>query len=186
MKYSYIDQAFIDNLPTPKDKIKAEYRADNLPKGFRIEIRQTSKGVGTYRYRTKEKDYNLGRSDRLSLEEALQKVAQIIPQSSQSPHTPLLPPITQTSHMSMLSLNAFWEQYYWPHVKTRLRTFRNIESMWRLRIQPVFGDQYLDEVKVVELERFQTYLIESKLSGSHITGHLKLKFRGSKTAKNTA
>lgn len=174
MKYSYIDQAFIDNLPTPKDKIKAEYRADNLPKGFRIEIRQTSKGVGTYRYRTKEKDHNLGRSDRLSLEEALQKVAQLIPQSSQSPHSPLSPPITQTSHMSMLSLNAFWEQYYWPHVKTRLRTFRNIESMWRLRLKPSFGRQQLEEIKVIDIERFQTNLLEQNLSGSHITGHLKL------------
>ncbi len=46
MKYTHIDQTFIDNLPTPTDKIKAEYRADNLPKGFRIEIRKTSKGIG--------------------------------------------------------------------------------------------------------------------------------------------
>lgn len=174
MKYSYIDQTFIDNLPTPKDKVKAEYRADNLPKGFRIEIRQTSKGVGTYRYRTKEKDHNLGRSDRLSLEEALQKVAQLIPQSSQSPHTPLLPPIHQTHLTCALTLNDFWEQYYWPHIKTRLRTFRNIESMWRLRLKPTFGRQQLEEIKVIDIERFQTNLLEQNLSGSHITGHLKL------------
>jgi site-specific recombinase XerD len=185
MKYTHIDQTFIDNLPTPTDKVKAEYRADNLPKGFRIEIRHTSKGIGTYRFRTKDKDHNLGRTNALSLEQALQQASQLTAQSStqpssqtialsHAPHSPLSPPIHQTHLTCALTLNDFWEQYYWPHIKTRLRTCRNIESMWRLRIQPIFGNQYLDEVKVVELERFQTHLIESQLSGSHVTGHIKL------------
>jgi integrase len=173
MKYEYIDQAFIDNLPTPTDKIKAEYRADNLPKGFRIEIRNTSKGIGTYRFRTKDKDHHLGRTNTISLEQALQQTTQLIP-SAAPPHNSLLPPIVQTSPTCALTLNEFWEQYYWPHIKTRLRTCRNIESMWRLRIQPTFGHQRLDDIKVLELERFQTSLIEMQLSGSHVTGHIKL------------
>ena len=90
MKYEYIDQAFIDNLPTPTDKIKAEYRADNLPKGFRIEIRNTSKGIGTYRFRTKDKDHHLGRTNAISLEQALQQTIQLIPSSA--------PPITPFYH----------------------------------------------------------------------------------------
>ncbi|WP_010178745.1 site-specific integrase [Glaciecola sp. HTCC2999] len=173
MKYEYIDQAFIDNLPTPTDKIKAEYRADNLPKGFRIEIRNTSKGIGTYRFRTKDKDHHLGRTNTISLEQALQQTTQLIP-SAAPPHNSLLPPIVQTPPTCALTLNEFWEQYYWPHIKTRLRTFRNIESMWRLRIKPIFGKQRLDDIKVLELERFQTSLIEKRLSGSHVTGHIKL------------
>ena len=173
MKYEHIDQAFIDNLPTPTDKIKAEYRADNLPKGFRIEIRNTSKGIGTYRFRTKDKDHHLGRTNAISLEQALQQTIQLIP-SSAPPHNSLLPPIVQTPPTLALTLNEFWEQYYWPHIKTRLRTFRNIESMWRLRIKPIFGKQRLDDIKVLELERFQTSLIEMRLSGSHVTGHIKL------------
>jgi len=173
MKYEYIDQTFIDNLPTPTDKIKAEYRADNLPKGFRIEIRNTSKGIGTYRFRTKDKDHHLGRTNAISLEQALQQTTQLIP-SAAPPHSSLLPPIVQTSPTCVLTLNEFWEQYYWPHIKTRLRTFRNIESMWRLRIKPIFGKQRLDDIKVLELERFQTSLIEKRLSGSHVTGHIKL------------
>ena len=173
MKYEYIDQTFIDNLPTPTDKIKAEYRADNLPKGFRIEIRNTSKGIGTYRFRTKDKDHHLGRTNTISLEQALQQTTQLIP-SAAPPHNSLLPPIVQTPPTCALTLNEFWEQYYWPHIKTRLRTFRNIESMWRLRIKPIFGKQRLDDIKVLELERFQTSLIEKRLSGSHVTGHIKL------------
>ena len=173
MKYTHIDQTFIDNLPTPTDKIKAEYRADNLPKGFRIEIRNTSKGIGTYRFRTKDKDHHLGRTNTISLEKALQQTTQLIP-SSAPPHNSLLPPIVQTPPTLALTLNEFWEQYYWPHIKTRLRTFRNIESMWRLRIKPIFGKQRLDDIKVLELERFQTSLIEKHLSGSHVTGHIKL------------
>ena len=189
MRYTHIDQTFIDNLPTPTDKVKAEYRADNLPKGFRIEIRRTSKGIGTYRYRTKDKDYNIGRTNTLSLGEALelaeQHASQLIAQSStqpstqlatpsHAPHSPLSPPIHQMHLTCALTLNDFWEQYYWPHIKNRLRTFRNIESMWRLRIKPIFGHQHLDDIKVVELERFQTNLIEHQLSGSHVTGHIKL------------
>ena len=173
MKYTHIDQPFIDNLPTPTDKIKAEYRADNLPKGFRIEIRQTSKGVGTYRYRTKDKDYKLGRTNTTSLEQALQQAAQLVP-SPMPPHISLSPPIVQAPPACTLTLNEFWEQYYWPHIKTRLRTCRNIESMWRLRLKPTFGRQQLEEIKVIDIERFQTNLLEQKLSGSHITGHLKL------------
>ena len=173
MKYEYIDQTFIDNLPTTTDKIKAEYRADNLPKGFRIEIRNTSKGIGTYRFRTKDKDHHLGRTNTISLEQALQQTTQLIP-SAAPPHNSLLPPIVQTPPTCALTLNEFWEQYYWPHIKTRLRTFRNIESMWRLRIKPIFGKQRLDDIKVLELERFQTSLIEKRLSGSHVTGHIKL------------
>ena len=111
MKYTHIDQTFIDNLPTPTDKIKAEYRADNLPKGFRIEIRKTSKGIGTYRFRTKLKDHNLGRTNALSLEQALQQAAQLIP-SPTPPHIPLSPPIHQASSTCTLTLNEFWEQYY--------------------------------------------------------------------------
>ena len=117
----------------------------------------------------------------LSLEQALQLASQLIAQSnskstapSHAPHSPLSPPIHQTHLTCALTLNEFWEQYYWPHIKNRLRTFRNIESMWRLRIKPIFGHQHLDDIKVVELERFQTHLIESQLSGSHVTGHLKL------------
>ena len=192
MRYTHIDQTFIDNLPTPTDKIKAEYRADNLPKGFRIEIRRTSKGIGTYRFRTKDKDHHIGRTNVLSLEQALEQAlqlasqliaqsnAQTSTQSAAPPHaplgplSPLSPPIHQTHLTCALTLNEFWEQYYWPHIKNRLRTFRNIESMWRLRIKPIFGHQHLDDIKVVELERFQTHLIESQLSGSHVTGHLKL------------
>ena len=185
MKYTHIDQTFIDNLPTPTDKVKAEYRADNLPKGFRIEIRHTSKGIGTYRFRTKDKDHNLGRTNALSLEQALQQASQLTAQSStqpssqtialsHAPHSPLSPPIHQTHLTCALTLNDFWEQYYWPHIKTRLRTCRNIESMWRIRIQPTFGHQRLDNIKVLELERFQTSLIEMQLSGSHVTGHIKL------------
>ena len=184
MRYTHIDQTFIDNLPTPTDKIKAEYRADNLPKGFRIEIRRTSKGIGTYRFRTKDKDHHIGRTNVLSLEQALQLASQLIAQSNNksvalshaphAPNSPLSPPMHQTHLTCALTLNEFWEQYYWPHIKNRLRTFRNIESMWRLRIKPIFGHQYLDGIKVVELEHFQTHLIESQLSGSHVTGHLKL------------
>lgn len=192
MRYTHIDQTFIDNLPTPTDKIKAEYRADNLPKGFRIEIRRTSKGIGTYRFRTKDKDHHIGRTNVLSLEQALEQAlqlasqliaqsnAQTSTQSAAPPHaplgplSPLSPPIHQTHLTCALTLNEFWEQYYWPHIKTRLRTCRNIESMWRIRIQPTFGHQRLDNIKVLELERFQTSLIEMQLSGSHVTGHIKL------------
>ena len=55
MKHTHIDQTFVDNLPTPTNKVKEEYRADNLPKGFRIEIRSTSAGVGTFAFGSKVK-----------------------------------------------------------------------------------------------------------------------------------
>ena len=90
MKYTHIDQTFIDNLPTPTDKIKAEYRADNLPKGFRIEIRNTSKGIGTIGFAPKIRTITLDGLTQSHLNKPCNK------QHNLSPHQ--LPPITPFYH----------------------------------------------------------------------------------------
>jgi site-specific recombinase XerD len=173
MKYPHIDQHFIDHLPTPTDKIKAEYRADNFPTGFRIEIRNTSKGIGTYRFRTKHKDHNLGRTSNTSLEQALEHAALISAHSS-LPNTPLSPPIEQISTPHALTLNAFWQAHFSPYAKARLRTYQNYEIMWRKRIKSVFGQLNMSAITTHMLTQFQTQLMTEGLSGSHVTGHLKM------------
>ncbi|NHN38969.1 site-specific integrase [Pseudomaricurvus alcaniphilus] len=162
-----IDQAFLDKgLVVPDGKIKEEYRAKDWPKGFRVETRATSNGIGTYRLRLNGKDIRIGRTDAMSLAEALDIAQPQIDVKAKPTKTP----VSTTG----ITLESFWDNHYEPYAKARLRSWRNLESLYRLRIAPRFGKRSLPSITTTELEQFQTELINEGLSGSHVVGHLKL------------
>lgn len=161
-----IDQTFVDNLPPPKGgKPKVEYRAKNFPKGFFIETRATSKGIGTFRFRHNGKDTKIGRSNEMTLEEALEAVKRITLDTTTTPSD------------SNMTLSVFYEEHFKPYAQCRLRTFRTYEGIYRKRLKPRFGNRLMDSLTVYELEQFQTELLNEGLSESHTVGHIKLIMR---------
>ncbi len=52
------------------------------------------------------------------------------------------------------TLDAFFKNTYWPHIKDSLRSAKEIEIIWRRHLGPVFGNLKFSEVKTADILRF--------------------------------
>ena len=73
-----------------------------------------------------------------------------------------------------LTWNRFFEDHYLPHAKQRLRSWKNLEEMHRLRISQRFGHLRLDQIRKGEVQKFLNELRDSGLSGATCDHHGKL------------
>jgi len=168
--FDHIAQDFVDNLPPPSEgKVKAEFRAGNFPKGFRIEVRSTSNGVGTYRIRINGKDIRIGRTNEMALEEAIQKGSALLNVAA--------PASTTAKDTSSLTLSEFFNLHYKPNFENKLSTFKTYQGLMNNRVGSRFGNRALDSLTVYDLEQFQSDLLREGLSESHAVHHLKFVMR---------
>jgi integrase len=73
-----------------------------------------------------------------------------------------------------MTLDTFWTDHYLPFAKIHKRSWGRDESMYRLRIQPKFGDSALRAITRYQGQQFQNALTEEKISPASNDHHLKL------------
>ena len=166
---------FVKNeLICPSTKNRIEY-CDTFFPGLYVEVRSTSPGQGTYYLRYKDPSrktchQKLGRTHEITVGQARQKAkvlkAEIILGSD--------PRADAKAQKAVIGFKDFSNEHYIPYVEQRKRSWRNDESMLRLRIVPAFDDTPLNRITRQQIQNFHTALREEGLSGASCDHHVKL------------
>lgn len=130
--------------------------------GLYIELRNTSKGDGTYYLRYKDfsgktTHQKLGRTTEISLTEARKKVAEL--KAEISTGTNLREP--QPVKKGEMTLDQLWVEYY-DFAKSTKRSWKRDEQLYRLRIKKRFGHLKLSEITVRQI---QTLMMDVRSEG---------------------
>jgi len=158
--------------PAPKNRI--EFCDTTFP-GLYIEVRSTSPGHGTYylRYKDSEKKtchQRLGRTHDITLAQA-RKRAKILKAEITLGADPRAEAKRQKS---VMTFKEFADDHYMPYIKKRNRSWKNKESMLRLRILCVFGNDPLNRITRKKIQTFHTDLMDDGLSPASSDHHIKL------------
>lgn len=163
-----------NNLTCPEGKSHIEY-CDRELRGLYVEVRATSPGQGTYYLRYKDKTGKtahepLGRTTDLSLGDARKKAKDFKAEIRLGAD----PRGEQKARKAVPTLAQFFEDSYLPHVKPRKRSWKKDESLFRLRINKVFGHKRLNELNRQALQVFHADLLTQGLSQATADHHIKL------------
>lgn len=168
------DTFIAKELKCPPDKSRIEY-CDADRSGLYVEVRATSPGQGTYYLRYKNTSnqtahQKLGRTTEINLSEArkrakLQK-AEIALGSD--------PRAEERARKAVINYTDFFDQHYLPFAKSRKRSWKRDEELFRLRIKGVFGDRRLNEITRQQIQTFHASVKAEGLSAASADHHLKL------------
>lgn len=139
--------------------------------GLYIELRNTSKGDGTYYLRYKDASgktthQKLGRTTEISLTEARKKVAEL--KAEISTGTSLKGP--QPVKKGEMTLDQLWVEYY-DFAKSTKRSYRRDEQLYRIRIKKRFGHLKLSEITVRQIQTLMMDVRKEGLSASSADHH---------------
>lgn len=167
--------SFIKNdLTTPQGKRRIEYCDATFP-GLYVEVRATSPGKGTYYLRYKDCNgktchQKLGRTYELTLTEARKRAKTLKAEITLGAD----PRAAAKVKKDVPTFGAFAYDEYLPYVKTRKRSYRNDESMLRLRLIPAFGDRPLNRLPRQQIQKLHTALRDDGLAPATCDHHVKL------------
>jgi integrase len=149
---------------------------DRKVSGLYAEIRRsldTSSPFATFYLRSKRNGKTchtkLGRSIDIDLDEARDRAKKLKAQITLG----MDPRDQAEAKTSALMFQEFFTKHYLPF-KARKRSLRKDEEMFRLRLNRVFGDQRLDEIRRQQIQDFHTQLLEKGLAASTANHYLKL------------
>ena len=170
-----LDQAFVDrHLQCREGVARAEF-VDPQRTGLYIEVRATSPGQGTYYLRYKDRNgktchQKIAKTTEVSLAEARKRARDLKAEIQLGAD----PRGEHKAKASIPTLSAYWDDAFFPHIRPRLRSWAKLQGMWRLRVQPRFGDVRIDQLKRLELQAFHAELVGQGLSEVTADHHLKL------------
>lgn len=146
----------------------------SLVGGFAVIVSPTKPGRGLYRLQHKVGGKStwvpIGSTDTMSLDEAR---AQAVALKAEKKLTPKQPKAVEAPR-EMPTLSEFFKRDYLPHVKSRKRSWRRDEELFRLRIDAAFGSMKLDAIRLQEVQRFHADLHQSGLAQASADHHVKL------------
>jgi integrase len=183
-----LNQAFVDNnLICPLGVSKIEY-VDPARTGLYILVHASSPGQGTYFVRHKNLAGKtchapIGKTTEMTLQGARAATAAFRASLSQPPAQPAaVPPgppnvvvadSTTGADGSML-LDTFMTEHYFPYIKSRKRSAKRDEQLYRLRIKAKFGNVPLGAITRRSVEAFGDALAEGSLSYASANQHMQL------------
>ena len=145
--------------------------------GLYIELRDTSKGEGTFYLRYKDSTnkschHRIGRTNEISLAEARKKVVEF--KASLINGVVVAPaPVAEVSKKDEMTLNALWVEYY-DFAKSTKRSWKRDEQLWRIRIKPRMGHLKLSEITVKQIQKLMMDVRTEGLSGASADHHGQL------------
>ena len=154
---------------------RREEMVDSVVPGMFIEVRAVSQGQGTYYFRYKDANGHtqtkkLGRSIDITLSAAREYAREIRAQVALGKN----PRATEKADKAVMTLNDYWADVYYPVSKSMKRSHLREEQLFRLRIQPKFGNLRLNQITRQQLQTFHLSLREEGLSFASSDLHLKL------------
>lgn len=139
MKILLNQQVLATMLKTPDGIGRIELCDTQLP-GLYIEVRATSPGQGTYYLRYKDCTgktchSRVGRTTDIELNEARKKAKTLKAEIQLGSD----PRGEARKRNEVLTFSEFMHQQYFPYVKSRKRSWKRDEQLFRLRLEPAFG-----------------------------------------------
>jgi len=163
-----------NNLICPDGKNRQELCDTTFP-GLYIEVRATSPGHGTFylRYKDAQKKtchQKIGRTIEITLAQARKRARELKAKITLGAD----PRAEAKREKQVMTFKEFADDHYMPYVKKRNRSWKNKESMLRLRILSVFGSDPLNRISRKKIHNFHTGLIDENLSPASCDHHIKL------------
>lgn len=166
---------FISNdLKCPDDKLRIEFCDKDL-RGLYVEVRATSPGQGTYYLRYKDTTgktchQKIGRTTDVTLAEARKKARE----HKAEIHLGADPRGEHKAMKAVPTMSSFFDDSYLVYVKPRKRSWAGDVSLFRNRVEPVFGHLRLNEVKRQEVQKFHAGLLTTGISEATADHYVKL------------
>jgi len=165
-------QAIISTLACGPGTLKQEFVDRQVP-GHLLEVRSSTPGQGTWRYRQKVDGRmlhtKLGTTDSLTLAESRKKARALRAAYDRGDN----PYEEAKAKKAELTLNELWGEYQ-KMAEPRKRSFARDEQLWRIRLQPKFGHLRLSQIGRHAVQAFHTSLKAEGLSGASADHHIKL------------
>ena len=170
-----LTQQFIDKeLVCPEGVQRLEFVSEKRS-GLYVEVRATSNGYGTYYLRYKNQNgksshQKLGRTLDITLADARRKVKELKAEIALGAD----PRAEDKARKAVITFDDFFNDYYFPYVKPRKRSWDRDEELYRLRIKDVFGAKRLNQVTRLQIQTFHSGLLEEGLATATANHHAKL------------
>jgi integrase len=150
----------------PDGKAKLRLFDDKLI-GFFMEIRVSGKVTYYCRYndaRGRQREVRIGRHGDVTLDQARKRAQEIKAAAALGGD----PAADRDRLRAVPTFGEFVEGRYLPHIKGKLRSYRDQESFYRLRLKALWGARYLDQIRPGDVAEFQERLNREGLAGASI------------------
>lgn len=168
-----LTRGLVSNPPSvPEGKAKLRLFDDKLT-GFLAEVRTSGKITYYCRYndaRGRQREVRIGRHGDLTLDQARKRAQEIKAAAALGGD----PAADRDKLRGIPTFAEFVEGRYLPHVRDRLRSYRDQESFFRLRLKKLWGSRHLDEIRPADIVDMQEMLKREGLSNSSINRYTAL------------
>jgi integrase len=170
-----LTQDFINTqLACPPGVHRTEFVSDERT-GLYVEVRDASKGEGTYYLRYKDNankscHQKIGRTSEVTLADARRKVKELKAEIELGAD----PRAEEKARLAVITFDDFFTEHYLPFAKPRKRSWDRDEELYRLRISGKFGSMRLNQVTRQQIQTFHTELLAEGLAAATANHHLKL------------
>lgn len=162
-----ISRGLASNPPAvPEGKSKLRVFDDKI-RGFFMEVRSTGAVTFYIRYqdqRCRQREVRLGRLGDVTVDQARKRAQELRAEAALGGD----PAGERDKLKGVSTFGDFMEKRYLPHAKERLRSYRDQESFYRLRLKAHWGNRRLDEIKAADLAALQDKLRREGLSNATV------------------
>ncbi len=168
-----LTQHVVDNELKLEEGKKSSEAVDDQRSGLYVKL-TTSSNVYYLRYKNvqgKTCHQKVGRTDQVSLSDARKRVNQLKSDIANGND----PREQAHAKKAVPTFAEFFTEQYLPHAKSRKRSWNKDESMFRVRLNDVFGSKRLNQINRRDVVTLHTRLLEvDGLSPASCDHHLKL------------
>jgi len=162
-----ITRGLVANPPAvPEGKAKLRLFDDKLP-GFVAEVRSSGRITFYVRYnddRGRQREVWIGRLGDVTVDQARKRAQEIKAAAALGGD----PAAERDRLRAVPTFGEFVEGRYLPHVKGKLRSYRDQESFYRLRLKALWSQRYLDQIRPDDVADLQERLTREGLANATI------------------
>ncbi len=150
------------DIPVGKDKLRL---FDDKLTGFFMEVRASGRitfYVRVTNARGRQTEMRLGRLGDVTVDQARKRAQEIKASAALGGD----PAAERDKLKAVPTFSEFVEGLYLPYIKGRLRSYRDHESFYRLRLKAAWGTRHLDQIRTGDVVAFQEGLLREGLSAS--------------------
>jgi integrase len=134
--------------------------------GLILETRQSGVSTWYVRFvvRNRQREIRLGRVGVVTLDQARKRAQEIKAEAALGGD----PAAERDRLRAIPTFSQFVEGRYLPYIKDRLRSYRDQESFYRLRLKALWGSRHLDDIRPVDVADMQKALRTQGLSDASV------------------
>lgn len=170
-----LTQNLIDHgLQCPVDSRRVELCCEEL-QGLYVEVRATRPGQGTFYLRYKDgngttRHQKIARTSDMSLADARKKAKELKARIALGAD----PRGEAEARKAVLTLTEFFHDHYLPYVASRKRTWKKDAEIFRLRLEPEFGNKRLNQIARHQVQEVHTGWRQQGLAAATCNHGVKL------------